>query len=109
MEGRRATRRNAKQYLVWDHNLFRRRSKCVVLVPTVISREALLRQYHDKIGHWDGKAARRQITEMFWWPELYNEIHQYVKSCTQFQQMAPLPLPYDYETTGDYAVRHLLD
>ena len=87
----RRTRRLAKMYLVWNSNIFRRRSSGLVVVPPISRRSAILKHYHDEVCHWDSKATKKLIMERFWSPNVYHEVSKYVSSCENCQGMAPVP------------------
>ena len=88
---RRRIRRIAKHYFVWNGDLFRRRFSGLVTVPPISRRPAILKHYHDEIGHWDAKSTAKLVMKRFWWPDVYKEIGRYVKSCEDCQRMGSLP------------------
>ena len=93
-EERQKVRRNAKRFAVWDGSLFRRVEKRLKLVPRLDQRMSILQTYHDEIGHWDRNSTRTMLTDRFWWPSMYKEVHDYVKTCEDCQKMTRIPRYY---------------
>ena len=88
---RHKIRRNARKFVIWEGNLFRRTQKDVKFVPHIINRPNILTSYHDEIGHWDSRSTKRFIADRFWWPSMYKDIFEYVKTCEDCQKMNAIP------------------
>ena len=87
---------NVKKFLVWESRLLRRTVHGLrVFVPTS-DREKVLKGFHDDIGHWDLNTTRQFVTERYWWPTVYKDVTDYVKSCNGCQKSRPIP---KYKTT----------
>ena len=76
---------------------------CVV---PISNREEVLKGFHDDIGHWDLKTTRQFITERYWWPTVYADVRDYVKSCHGCQKACPIP---KYKTTLRLPISSLFD
>ena len=103
---RKSIRRAAKNFLIWDDGLFRRTPKGPRAIPTRNARPALLRCFHDDIGHWDVATTKQFILDRFWWPDVHRDIHLYVRSCHDCQVMKPIPA---YHSTLHIPLTHLFD
>ena len=103
---RKSIRRAAKNFLIWDDGLFRRTPKSPRAIPTRNARPALLRCFHDDIGHWDVTTTKKFILDRFWWPDVHRDIHLYVRSCHDCQVMKPIPA---YHSTLHIPLTHLFD
>lgn len=69
-------------------------------------RNSILHAYHDEIGHWDETATRHFVSTRFWWPNMYHELHEYVRSCESCQKCTPLP---KYKTSLRTPISSLFD
>lgn len=47
-----------------------------------------MESYQDDIGHWDKKATLTLTFDFFWWPLMYENVCNYVKTCQDCQRMS---------------------
>lgn len=86
-------RRGAKNFLMWDDNLFRRTQRGLQVVAPIYERVKILRCLHDEIDHWDRTGTMRIVTDRFWWPSVRKDVERYVRTYDPCQRRNPLP-PY---------------
>ena len=82
---------NAKNFLVWELKLFCRIIHGLRVVVRIPDREKVLKGFHEDIGYWDLKTTRQFITERYWWPTVYTDVRDYVKSCDGCEIARPIP------------------
>ena len=82
---------NSKNFLVSESNLFRRITHCLRVVVLISDREKVLKSFHDNIGHWDLTTTRQFVTERYWWPTVYKDVKDYVRSCDGCQKACSIP------------------
>ena len=86
-------RREATTYLVSDGILYRRRKTneppAKVLVSAEQKRKAL-EAAHELSGHRGREGTLRKVVERDWWPEMYVDVKDWVKTCEQCEKRVPL-------------------
>ena len=103
---KKSIRRGAKRYLTWNDFLFRRTPKGLRMVPPQADRPGILETLHDDVGHWDVNSTRDFVISRFWWPMVYRDIYDYVKSCDGCQRRAAVP---HYKTDLHLPITTLFD
>lgn len=48
----------------------------------------ILKLYHDDVGHYSRKTTVTSLSDRFWWPYMYKEVCEYVKTCEDCQRMS---------------------
>ena len=86
---RRAVKVRAKNYLMYEEELFRRTARGLRYVPSVEDRHSIMTALHDDIGHWGFAATYQMISDRFWWPKMRPDISHFVKSCDACQRTNP--------------------
>lgn len=71
--------------------LFRKVSDRFVKIPKISEREGVLKENHDGHGHFGQDATWARLYRYYWWPNSYNEVKEYVKSCKACQMHSYLP------------------
>ena len=75
------------KYFVKAGRMFKRtktgRPLLVILDST--KREELLEQAHESLGHHGEKATWETLRNRFYWPQMYQDVRQHVKSCHECQ------------------------
>ena len=68
--------------------LKRRKEKSIQLVLPLKLREDIMTAYHDELlaGHCGYFKTAHKIAQWYWWPNMYKDIKEWVKSCTTCQQ-----------------------
>ena len=97
---------NTMRFLVWESKLFRRTIHGIRVIVPSFDREKVLKCFHDDIGHWNLKTTRQFVTERYWWPNIYKDVTEYVKSCDGCQKARQIP---KYKTTLRLPVSSLFD
>jgi hypothetical protein len=85
-------RKKAVKFLVEGQHLFRRASKNSPLRRVVDDhdlRHEILQQLHDETGHKGREGTYHRIAARYWWPGLYEEVANYVKTCFACQSRDP--------------------
>ena len=85
----RAIKARARNYLVYDQELYRRTSKGIRYIPGIQERSSIMTGLHDEIGHWDFKTTYDVISQRFWWPTIRPYVSRFVKSCDVCQKINP--------------------
>ncbi|CDF33409.1 unnamed protein product [Chondrus crispus] len=67
---------------------------------------AILKGFHEDIGHWDLKTTRQFVTERYWWPTVYMDVRDYVKSGDGCQMARPI---LKYKNTLRFPISSLFD
>lgn len=88
---RRRVRKNAKRFLSWNGNLFRRTKGGIRFIPPRSARVQILRMLHDNIGHWDVTTTKQFVLDRYWWPAVYRDIYDYVRGCQGCQKASSIP------------------
>ncbi|SMY30385.1 unnamed protein product [Zymoseptoria tritici ST99CH_1A5] len=63
--------------------------------PTTVTR--ILKEAHDKAGHFNGRVVYQKILCRAWWPAIITDIHNYIKGCIRcnlWNTTATIPQPY---------------
>ena len=76
----------AKDFLVHDERLFRRTKCGIRFVPYIEMRESILKRLHDEVGHWDFNSTQSFVRDRFWWPNMRQEVENFVKSSDTCQK-----------------------
>jgi hypothetical protein len=78
--------RQSKRYYYQDDALWKRQqsgyNQKVIPYP---DRLELIIQAHDKLGHKGREAVARLLTDRFWWPTLFDDVKNYLKTCHECQ------------------------
>ncbi|KAG0913975.1 hypothetical protein G6F57_011256 [Rhizopus arrhizus] len=59
-----------------------------IKIPKITEREAVLREVHDGHGHFGQEATWARMYSGYWWPGAYQDVKDYVASCTKCQVYA---------------------
>lgn len=102
--------RNSRKEPVWrldQKGILRYKGRTYVPLEPAIRQEILF-QYHDTrmAGHFGARRTLDLISRLYYWPELYHDVQDYVKTCaicqrskaqrhSQYGKLAPLPIPKD--------------
>jgi hypothetical protein len=72
-----------------EDGILRRHGK--ICVPAGLPRVAILREAHDapSAGHPGGSRMYHAIKDVFWWPHLKQDVHNYTRSCDTCQKTKP--------------------
>ena len=84
-------RKKALQYLVQDGHLFRRQGRNVPLrrvVDPPDERNQIIQSLHDESGHRGKNGTFTKVSQRYWWENLYRDIKDYVKTCSECQRRA---------------------
>ena len=103
---RKYIKRNAKRYLLWNQMLFRRTKKGLRAIVPQSQRVAVLRTFHDGVGHWDLQTTRQFVASRYWWPTIGPDLYDYVKSCEGCQFASSIP---KYRTDLSLPITSLFD
>ncbi|KAG1614235.1 hypothetical protein G6F46_007107 [Rhizopus delemar] len=74
-----------------DGHLLRKVGDRYVKVPRIDERVTVLKEVHDGHGHFGQEATWKRLYMNYWWPNAYNEVRDYVKSCESCQLFSYLP------------------
>lgn len=96
-----AAKKTLAKYYMQDGTLFKKGRKCV---GNRQDRELLLREFHDSALHPGEGETYRALSELFFWPGIYQDCLEYVRGCDQCQRtksinktserpLQPLPIP----------------
>jgi hypothetical protein len=104
--------RNAKQFYLDENNKLFRRAPDGKLKAVIekTHRMYIMRSLHDHLGHKGSFATKEFVSERFWWPEMEQDIHWYVKSChvCQLRQKTLVRIPPTVtHTPGLFQVIHV--
>jgi len=70
------------KYKIFDNHLYKKvYGKAYVKIPHISERQGVLRNVHDDFGHFGVNATWKRLSSQFWWPNIYNNIREYVKTC----------------------------
>jgi len=81
-----------KQYTIKDDLLMRRIKPLVPYVPTGELRQTILKIYHDSAAngaHFGRNKTLHKIKTRYFWPSMYKDIDNYIKSCIPCAQHNP--------------------
>ncbi|CDS12577.1 hypothetical protein LRAMOSA11497 [Lichtheimia ramosa] len=83
------------QYRVNDDHLYRKIGSRWVRVP-FIGQERLdvLRQIHDGHGHFGINASWARLYHSYWWPNVFQQLKDFIKTCKECQLFAPVSKPH---------------
>lgn len=84
-------RRSAKNFVVWEENLYRRAKGGLMVVAPLSARVSKLQALHDDVCNWDLTGTLKLVTYQFWWPSVKQDVEHNVKTCEDFQRMKPFP------------------
>ena len=76
------------------------------MVPPQADRPGILKTLHYDVGPWDVNSTRDFVISRFWWPMVYRDIYDYVKSCDGCQRSAAVP---HYKTDLHVPITTLFD
>ncbi|KAF9802742.1 hypothetical protein IEO21_09832 [Rhodonia placenta] len=79
--------RKASRFLVRGDKMYRRNGQLPPLrvMLDAPARLRILVQAHEGLGHRGEYAVMQTIKERFYWPHMWNDVHQHVKSCHECQ------------------------
>jgi hypothetical protein len=77
----------AGQFFVYGAKLYRRdrQGRHQRVIP-LGERMGILKQAHDDLGHRGFFPTRRLLLDRFWWPNISEDIREYLKTCTECQR-----------------------
>ncbi|CAF4618507.1 unnamed protein product, partial [Rotaria sp. Silwood2] len=81
-----------KNYMIKDNLLMRRCKYPVPYVPQGDLRRTILHIYHDTTAngaHFGRNKTLHKIKQRYFWPSMYKDIENYIKSCIQCAQFNP--------------------
>ncbi|CAF4594173.1 unnamed protein product, partial [Rotaria sp. Silwood2] len=81
-----------KNYIFKDNLLMRRSKHPVPYVPQRDLRKTILKIYYDTAAngaHFSRSKTLHKIKQRYFWPSMYKDIENYVKSCIQYAQFNP--------------------
>jgi transposase InsO family protein len=81
-----------KQYIVKNDLLMRRFNPPVPYIPQGEFRKTILKIYHDSTAngaHFGRDKTLHKIKKRYFWPSMYNDIENYIKSCILCAQYNP--------------------
>ncbi|CAF4618994.1 unnamed protein product, partial [Rotaria sp. Silwood2] len=84
--------KNYKHYIINDNLLMRRTNPPVPYVPQGEIRKTILNIYHDTAAngaHFGRDKTMYKIKQRYFWPSMYKDIDNYVKSCILCAQFNP--------------------
>ena len=86
----------AKNYVMYEGNLFRRTAKGLRFISAEEERMAMMEGLHDEIDHWDFATTYKVITDRFWWPRIRPDVAHFVQSRDPCQKTNPTEqsIPY---------------
>ena len=86
-------RQEATKYLVLNRILYWRRrtneSPAKVLVSEEENKKAI-EATHELSGHRGREGTLRKVAEHYWWPEMYADVIECLKTCEQCEKRVPL-------------------
>ena len=56
-------------------------------------RNVVMRDYHEKSGHFGRDKVLKAIRQKYWWPRMRIDVEKWVASCHECQQRSPPPRP----------------
>ena len=86
--------------------LFRRTKKGLRAIVPQSQRVAVLRTFHDGVGHWDLQTTKQFVASRYWWPRIGPDLYDYVKSCEGCQFASSIP---KYRTDLSLPITSLFD
>ena len=84
-------KQRARNYRLENGILYRFIGQRTVRVPYPDERERVLREVHDGHGHHGQQATWARLFLSYWWPGVYEEVKQYLRTCHQCQIFSNLP------------------
>lgn len=78
-------RRAAKNFMVWDGQLFRRTKYGTRVVAGKAVRTKIMRILHDSVGHWDFRTTFNFAQDQAYWPRMVADVYEYVSYCDACQ------------------------
>ena len=88
---RRLNRRNAKQFLTHDGNIFCRTTAALRAIPSQNARKNIVRAFHDELGHCDWDTTRNVVLDRYWCPGVHKDLTDYVRGYEGCQTATTLP------------------
>jgi Integrase zinc binding domain len=84
-------RKNSTQYFVKNHTLYRRNKKGNLRVITQDQVEPILFHVHRDItgAHLGIDAVFEKVKERYYWPQIFDDVRNYVRSCDVCQRRGP--------------------
>lgn len=84
-------RERADRYEVYGDLLYRKASKNIPRKRVIArdeDREKVVREMHDELGHRGEESTYRRVADRYWWPQLFEAVRTYIKTCDQCQRRA---------------------
>ena len=103
---KKSIRPGANSYLGGNDLLFRRTPTVLRMIPPQADRPGILKTLHDDVRHWDFNSTRDFVISRFWWPMVYRDIYDNVKSSDGCQRSATVP---HYKTDLRLPISNLFD
>ncbi|CEP10491.1 hypothetical protein, partial, partial [Parasitella parasitica] len=79
------TKRKALRYRVLENHLYRRAGQRWLKVPFLDERKQVLIELHDGHGHFGQQATWARVYKDYWWPGVYEQVREFVKTCQPCQ------------------------
>jgi hypothetical protein len=75
------------KYFVKAGRMFKRTKtgRPLLVIFDSTKRDELLKQAHESLGHHGEKATWESLRTRFYWPQMYQDVRQHVKSCHECQ------------------------
>ncbi len=83
-------KKKAKEFLIHDERLFHRTKYGIRFLPHIEMRESILKGLHDEVGNWDLNSTYSFVRDRFWWPNMRQEVANFLKSCDICQKTKPV-------------------
>ena len=103
----------AAKYILKADTLFKKNGELPLqkVIFNTDQRERILKAAHDNLGHHGEQATLEHIKARFYWPNLWNDVRHYVRSCheCQIRNTAKMHLPLQISTPTKIFARIYLD
>lgn len=81
---RASIRRKATKHVWLEGRLYRPRRSQLVAIPPIMEKEKIMRALRDDLKHWNVRAKKFLLSEMFWCPAMHCDVTHYVKTCDAY-------------------------
>jgi Integrase zinc binding domain len=83
--------RTALKFFAQGGHLWKKRENgCHIRVPTIEERQQIMDSCHNEVGHKGIYSTRYLLTSRYWWPTVYKDVANFVRTCHECQIRATI-------------------